>query len=118
MNPKDAFIVVQHQNGFDYFFAPYCNSPGVMTVVCGNHSDDTLSLHFATELAKIVCYHFIFFSVTSFTFFVTVFQFSFKTKTQSILWTVLSILARQGELQLTIHMSDPVSTEVLPASEQ
>jgi hypothetical protein len=52
-------------NGFDCFFASYCNSPGVITMVCGNHIGDFLSLLFATETG-LQCHAVIllFFSVT------------------------------------------------------
>jgi hypothetical protein len=41
--------------GFDYWLASNFNSPGVMTVICGSHSDDFLSLHFVAETGPECC---------------------------------------------------------------
>lgn len=44
INPTLALVVIQHRNGFPYFFASNCNCPGVMTVTCWNQSHNFLSL--------------------------------------------------------------------------
>jgi hypothetical protein len=107
-------------SGFDCFFASYCNSPGVITMVCGNHIGD----FFVTPLcdwnrATVPCYYFTFlFSYITSTFW-NIFLFIFSVTTQFILCMAFSILARQGELpKLSIQLSGPVSIQALPASEQ
>jgi hypothetical protein len=76
------------------FFAFNYNSPGVMTVICGNHSDDLLSLHFVTQRGPECCAVI----VPFFWFSVSLFWFSFSVLTQSQLCMVFSVLARQDEL--------------------
>jgi hypothetical protein len=98
VNHTHVLIVIQHWNGFDCFFSSG-NSPGVMTVILGNCSNDFMSLHFITEkgpecsavVSSFFCFHFETFLLQ-------------LVYSQSVMCTVFSVLARQGEIwRLSIY---------------
>jgi hypothetical protein len=118
VNPTHALIVIQHQNGFDYFFASNCNSSGVMTAIRRNHSDNFLSLYFVTDTGP-ECYYFtFFFSFMSFTFFGTFSRFSFSVLTMSCVQSLVFWLDMVSYRNYASTQSDPVSIEALPVQEQ
>jgi hypothetical protein len=123
VNPTHALVVIQHWNGFDCFFASNCNSPGVMTVILGNHSDNffcrsTLWQKTGPESCAIIS-PFFFFQFRVFNFFkhffgsVSVCRHSRSCVQSSIFW-----LDRVSYRNYPSTQSGPVSIEAPPVSKQ
>jgi hypothetical protein len=94
IDPYHQLVVIQQWNGFDYFLTSNCNSPGFMTVICGNHSVTP----FCDKQVQNAGLQLHLFSVLWFSHIGTFFQVNFSVPTQSVLCMIFSVLARDSEL--------------------
>lgn len=53
IEPYHGLFVIQHWNGLDYYVACQCNSPGLVTMMCGNHNNDFF-VHFVTGCCAVI----------------------------------------------------------------